>query len=100
MGLYLQIDADDGEPLASLSGWGDFAEWVQGLPAAESGQLRHLCEYGWSQEVSALARELAEMLADHQPGEADVRKTAADLRGTLTKAKGAEVISVTDGLGA
>lgn len=95
MGYALQIDTADEVPLASNSGWGDFSRWVAGLPAGFPA-LRHLCREGWTGKVAELRSELAAALKDHAP-KADVKTTAAGLLKSVPA--GAEVVSVTDGLG-
>jgi hypothetical protein len=99
MGFSLQVDTDDAQPLASNQGWADLLNWVASLPDGEGLTLRHLGEYGWTGKVSELTSELSAALEDHVPGRADVRDTAENLLQMLKAADGAEVVSVTDGLG-
>lgn len=99
MGYYLQIDADRTEPLASNTGWGDFCRWVGSLPAGKCMALRALCAHGWTGEVAAAAQGLEMALKKAAPKQADVKTTADGLLKLLTDAKGAEVVSVTDGVG-
>jgi len=54
MGFYLQIDTDEPQPLASLTGWGDVIKWAGGLPPKEVPALHHLCEFGWEEDAAAL----------------------------------------------
>ena len=99
MGLYLQIGLQDPEPLASNSGWGDVIEWAERLDEAEFDNLAHLCEFGWA-PAPPLLEELTRALQQEPPRNADLAATLDNLLSLFRQAQeGAEVVSVTDGLG-
>lgn len=98
MGLYLQIDLEDAEPLASSSGWGDVIDWTERLPSAGYSDLLHLAEHGWAPGAN-LFDELTRALQAETPRSADLAATLDNLLSLFRRAQGAEVVSVTDGLG-
>ena len=61
--LQMSYDANFDDPqksggqLASGKGWTDFTRWLIQLPAPLPA-LRHLCEYGWSDQLPALQTDL------------------------------------------
>lgn len=98
MGLSLQIDLEEAQPLASNRGWSDLIAWAESLPAKKSKAIRHLCEYGWEDDLSGLEEEIVEALGDAPPHDHHVLTTVITLLGRLKSAeKGATVASVTDG---
>lgn len=99
MGFYLQIDTKDPEPLGSNTGWNDMTRWVETLPATYP-DLHHLCQHGWTGNADALTEQVGLAAHYHAPKQADVTSTLANFAALLAKdGKGAEVVSVTDGLG-
>lgn len=99
MGWSLQIDLAEAIPLATNRGWGDMLDWVKALPAGQFMGLRHLCQYGWVGPVALAARDLAAALAAQSPADHETRHTADEMLASLKAGGGAEVVSVTDGLG-
>lgn len=99
MSLYLQVDLNEPQPLATNRGWGDVLDWIRSLPAGEYLALRHLGQYGWVEPVSAVTSDLAAALARHAPSSEDVRTTTAGMLETLRNGSTGEVVSVTDGMG-
>lgn len=95
MSYYLEVDNDRSFPLASNHGWGDFIRWADGLVDGDAGEIRHLAEHGWSQNVSELLDQLE---AAGEEVEGNLLHTVNDLIATLRAyADGAEVVGVTDG---
>lgn len=99
MSLYLQIDLQDPQPLATISGWGDMLRWVETLPAGESEQLRLLREYGRSLRPALLRTELAAAVEKHPREKDGVADTARNLAALLDGVTDEQVALVTDGLG-
>jgi hypothetical protein len=98
MGFYLAVDLEEPAPLASNAGWGDVQEWGEGLEAEAFPQLVHLLEHGWS-AAPPLFAELSQALQEQPPRSSDLATTLDGLLTLLRKAQGAEVVSVTDGMG-
>jgi len=100
LGYYLQIDEDDPAPLASLTGWGDVIRWADGLPAQRASAIKHLCQFGWQEQVTLLKIELEECFRSDPPRDAQTRDTLKNFIALLAARKeGSIVASVTDGLG-
>ena len=98
MGYYLQIDTDDAEPLASLTGWGDVIRWADTLPLVRSLSLRHLCKFGWQDDPVLLKIELEEFLKTDPPHDPQTKETVINLLSLLTAHKTKiTVVSVTEG---
>lgn len=98
MGYSLQIDAETVVPLASNGGWSAVCDWVKGLP--ESAALKHLCHYGWEDDLTGLEAQLKTALHTHAPKNHELHETTRNLLAILMEHSGAKVVSVTDGLGA
>ena len=64
MSYYLVVGGKDWTQVASLSGWAEFREWVEGQPG---DGLRHLVDHGWGQDIPALEAELKKALTDDPP---------------------------------
>jgi hypothetical protein len=97
MSVYLTIDGGEPGDFASNKGWADACRWIDSLPVADAGQLIHLREYGWCQRAGLLARQAAAALDRHPPTDATVAATA---RALIDSARGAEVVTITTGVGA
>lgn len=84
MACHLAFNTGSEEhPLATLAGWGDFCRYVDTLPADDFGQLVHLVEHGWCQQLAALTVEIERALAQVPPAAPDVAKTARGLLALL-----------------
>ena len=90
----LQVDLRDAVPLASIAGWGDVRCWSRGLDEEAHGEVLHLVQHGWSDEVEKLRDQLREARRSH-PARGSVAKTLDEFERNL---KG-DVVSVTDGIG-
>lgn len=95
MGYYLQIDQLDQKELASISGWGDVCKWAATLPKDDSEELKHFCQYGWTQAIPEMKEEIEKCLKAHKPSH-DVVSTLENLINNLVK--DATLATVTDGL--
>ena len=96
MTLEGHFDTGDEFPLATVRGWGDFCRWADGLSAEDYPELIHLVEYGWSQHLAELAKQLAAALDAAAPTE-DVGHTARGLLHALTGRGEAEALAVSNG---
>jgi len=98
MSYYAELDnkAKSGGDVASNNGWSMFAAWVEELDG-ELPQLRHLCEYGWCQNLPTLENDLKAAL-DSDPDESS-KSIAEGLLKMLKSKADAEVIAITDGCG-
>lgn len=97
MSVYLVLDDQPGTSLASNSGWGHLADWVESL-AVDSPALAHLVEHGWQEDTRRLTDELRARLQDSTPADPAVIATAKNLL-DLLGGSDAEVVAVTDGIG-
>ncbi len=97
MSYYAVLDnkKKSGGDVATNHGWVTFRRWIESLDA-EMPQLRHLTAYGWSQQLSALAEDLAAALAERP--KADNAEVARGLLAMLQDRDDAEVIVITDGV--
>lgn len=100
MGYYLQIDTEDAQPLASLTGWGDVIAWTDTLPAKSASAIKHLCQFGWQEQVVLLKIEIEECLKSAPPKDPQTKATVENFLALLkAHTEPAVVVSVTDGLG-
>lgn len=76
MSMYL---GPEGQQVASNRGWADVVRWSHTLDPGRYPELVHLCEHGWSQQVSVLKDELSRVT----PSAVDVRTTIYGLRDIL-----------------
>ena len=100
MGYCLQIDDQEPVPVASNAGWSDVIAWSDGLDSERYGSLRHLMEYGWSEDVAAAANELQEAIDQDYPDSEDTLHTLAGMLDALRSNELAKVVTISDGLGA
>lgn len=97
MSVYLEIDSDDGLPLASNTGWGDVCKWAEGLPKGTGSTLKHLCAYGWEQDIAVMVAELAAAMKQSPPRE-DVLSTLTNLQSLMKSKPNTVVVAVTNGM--
>jgi hypothetical protein len=98
--VYLQIDRTVGPiQIASNEGYGDFGDWVDGLDLKKYGELVHLYEHGWCQDVADLIGQVDAAIKDDAPKSADVMDVAKTLQQFLDGEQDATVVTITDGLG-
>lgn len=91
MSYAVQVDLDEPAEFASIRGLAEFRAWVEGLDAPA---LRHLTEYGWSQEVPRMIAEL------RKHGGSASTEVSSSIVALLTALRAdATVASITDGLG-
>jgi hypothetical protein len=93
MNVYIAVDESAPSHLASNSGWGEFAEWVDELDAPK---LKALIDNGFTEDIDDVNAELTAALKEHEPNE-DVESTAAELLEWLTVAKKSGILMITDG---
>lgn len=100
MSYSVQIGESGFEQLASNAGYADFAKWVESLDHKQYGQLVHLYEHGWCQDISTLEKQLADAVKSHKPSSASVISTIEGFQEILEgRDANAVVITVTDGIG-
>lgn len=100
MSYFLQIGPTEVQPLATIRGWGDVCRWAEGLLTKEAGEIKHLCAYGWSQELEVLTEQLAACLKNTPPDDADTRTTLVSMIKNIEgRDEDSTVVTVTDGLG-
>jgi hypothetical protein len=96
MGYYVVIDGEYTQPLASLGGWADFKRFVATFDEADFGNIKHLIQFGWDQDLQPMLEELREMLR-HKPPKS-VASTIRDLINTIESGpENPDVIVLTDG---
>ncbi len=95
MSIYLSCDGNEPLFLASNLGWSEFGDWADKLDAEKYQQVVTLWEHGISQEVDDLQKQLKSAIADESP-DANTADVATSL---LELSVGAEVVSITDGMG-
>lgn len=102
MSVYLNIDGEDGEQLASNKGWSDFCEWVEGLDVDAFPELSILRDHGWTQEIPAMLAELDKAVAESPPSDEvpGLAATIKALRDACASNKDAEVFTIGDGFAA
>lgn len=95
MSVYLSFDSSEPTMLASNTGWGDVVKWADGLDAQEFGEVVHLAEHGWCQQLDKLEAQLRKAATARKPT-ATVSSTLADLLSLLEHSE-AEVATINDG---
>ena len=94
MSYYLVVGGEKWTQVASVGGWREFREHVEGLDGAE--QVKHLAEYGWCQKLPELAEQLKEAVSGASE---NVKSIGRAMLGALAAApEGAESCLLTDGL--
>ena len=97
MSYEATIDERSAGQVATNKGWRDFGRWVETLEGAD--ELRHLTEYGWSNDMDTLEDELTTALHEVTPDE-EVSATGHGILQILdTREPTEEVIVVGDGAG-
>jgi hypothetical protein len=92
----LRFDTGDEVDLATIGGWGQFTRWTDTIDPDEHGEVVHLAEYGWSQNLPELQEQLQAAAGGGEVPPA-VHATALHLLREL-KASGAEACVVSDGI--
>ena len=97
MGYTATFDDGDAVPVGSSQGWPAVGEWIDTLSAAYYAPLVHLREWGWSNDLRAVAANIWLALRQSPPRDATVRATATELMNLLYQrswsGSGAVVIS-------
>lgn len=98
MSLYAQFD-DDGPQMqiASNTGWSDFGAWIESLDVGAFPELISLWEYGQSNNIMQLGKEIANALAAHLL-KGTVSSTAQVITAALAGNMTAEAVYVTSGM--
>jgi len=95
MSYYLVVGGEDWKQVASLSGWAEFREWAEGQDA---GELHHLIDHGWSQDIPVLEEQLNKAIEEGEPSR-DVEDIATAILNALEgRQLGHESVVLTDGL--
>lgn len=98
MTVEIRFDTGDGSALATNKGWSDFGVWTDGLDEDDYPLAVHLRDFGFSNDPTALAKEL-ETAAEKSPPEADgLDKTLLRLCDLLLAHEDVETVFVTNGL--
>ena len=97
MSVYLSFDGDEPTMLASNTGWADVSRWIDDLNAQQFGEVVHLAEHGWSQQLDKLESQLQSAVKASKP-ESTVSSTLADLLSLLAHRETAEVATINDGM--
>jgi hypothetical protein len=95
MSYYLVVGGEDWKQVASLSGWAEFREGAEGHDA---GELHHLIDHGWSQDIPALEEQLSKVVEEGEPS-GDVEDIATAILDALEgRQPGHGSVVLTDGL--
>ena len=95
MSVYVAFDGQTGPQIASNTGWGDAGRWIDGLDPQTYGELVHLHEHGWTQQLAALRDQVAAAMRGSPPDKT-VAATMKELLDAIPDS--AEVATITDGL--
>jgi hypothetical protein len=96
MSVYLSLDGGEPIMLASNKGWGDVGRWADGLDVDAYGEVVHLTENAWSQELPKLEKQLRAAVKASKP-KPTVKSTLADLLSLLANRGSAEVVTINNG---
>jgi hypothetical protein len=100
MTMLASFDQGAETQIATNEGWGDLTRWALALEPGAYPDLQHLAVYGWSQELDAVAQELADALAQQAPEDASVTGTAQGLLAILQGRGEAQAMVISNGIGA
>lgn len=91
----MYADFGNGSPteISSNQGWSQFGDWADDLDAAEFGEIVHLWEHGWAQNIKTLSEQLAKAI-EGESTDGDVKTIVQWLIELL---EGESVIVITDG---
>jgi hypothetical protein len=95
MAYSLVVGGEKWTQVASISGWGDFRKWAR---RQKTPELRHLIDYGWSQDIPELKKQIEESLENDPPGEDVAGIASAMVKALESGPTGAESVVLTDGL--
>lgn len=93
MSYQVFVDGEDAGDVATISGWADFARWLE---QRDSAVLRQLAEYGWTARLPQLADDLKGAVKSGSPSE-DQRHIAEALIDAVEKNEDGEVLAVSSG---
>lgn len=96
MSIYLQIDGEQLDQVASNTGWGDYGRWAVLLDPGEFPETRSLFENGWANPAELIA-ELPLAIEAERPDD-DVSSVVNSLAAAIQGYGNAEIVSVTDGM--
>lgn len=71
--------------------------WIDTLDADAYGELVHLREYGWSQNIGTLSAQLTAAVVGSSPEDKTVISTLKELQDSL-KGEDGNVVSISDGM--
>lgn len=94
MSIYANLDTDEQVQFASNKGWSDVIAWVDGLDKDDFGELIHLADHGWSQEIEALREQLEKALKASPE-----KSVATTARALLDAIETGDVVIISDGTG-
>jgi len=101
MSIYLEFDDEnEGDQIASSSGWGDVLRWSDTLPDGEYGEILHLMHHGWSDNPELLETELKNACEKYPPPGHDIHATMYGLIYAIEhRGDDVSVVKVTNGMG-
>jgi hypothetical protein len=99
MSYYAIIDDRVADKIATTRGYSDLGKWIDTLSVEDHGELIHVREHGWSQQVMSLIQQLGKALRDAPPTNNSVLTTARGLLKTIRDAKPTadSVLVISDG---
>lgn len=92
MSIYATIGEQEPAFFASLQGWKELTDWVDGLDADMYGEVAHVAEHGFVNDLVALSEQLRNAVVDDPPSE-DVTATINELIDVLEGESGELIIS-------
>ena len=98
MTLSATLDQEDAGQVATISGWSDVGQWVDGLDHEKYPEPVHLYEHGWSQHLTVLEKQLQQAVQE-KPPDADTASVLKGLLNVLANRGAAAVLTVGDGVG-
>lgn len=99
MSYSIQIGAEGFEQIASNAGYAAFGDWVESLDLEKYGELIHLYEWGWSQNLDDLQSQIVAAENDDAPDEESVSETLAGIVEIIeSRPEDAVVATITGGI--
>lgn len=97
MSIYLSDENGYQELVASITGWSDVGDWVDGLPDGYDS-LRQLWEQGETDQIEQAIKDLEAAIEDDAPESNRVKKTLDILLESLKDINDSEIAMIGDGL--
>jgi len=97
MSIYVQIDNEEPDQIASNWGYTAFVMWAEALPAKSAPAVRFLVYHGWEDRVPLLIEQLGEAIKSNPP-DPDVLTTAKCLLKVIAAQPDAGIVGITNGM--